>query len=203
MPYDPQSQAILEQAFLAASPTVTLHIPSGAYIINLGNMTQKNVNTGYIRRVQRAPRVTPPPTTSSTVKWQWFDDYKWVDYDQQTSAILEQAYSSGSPRVTLSHGYFGQRGGYVVDFTTMVQTRSATGYSRNVQRIGPPLARGPSSVSSTQPPLGVIPPANSISNATLTASTPISFPSGTHCLIGNFLLIVLTNLQPQCPHSTL
>ncbi|BFU21096.1 hypothetical protein KM1_000730 [Entamoeba histolytica HM-3:IMSS] len=30
-----------------------------------------------------------------SVKWQWLDDYQWVDYDKKTSSLLEKSYLEG------------------------------------------------------------------------------------------------------------
>lgn len=38
-------------------------------------------------------------------------------YDDETNVILNQAYEKKTPIVPLHHGYFGDAGGYTIDFS--------------------------------------------------------------------------------------
>jgi WWE domain len=52
----------------------------------------------------------------------------WIKYDKKSTDLLEQAHQSGA---TQCHPL----DGYTVDFSTMLQTKQATGFQRKVQRI--------------------------------------------------------------------
>jgi len=111
-------------------------------------MTQTKVSTGYVRSIKRkattksrapsaapSPATAPVPSAPSSVVWQWLDSPGWTAYDAQANAILEQAKASGQTVVALNHGFFGTQGGYTINLTTMIQTRTSTGFTRKVQRI--------------------------------------------------------------------
>jgi ABC-type branched-subunit amino acid transport system substrate-binding protein len=54
----------------------------------------------------------------------------WVKYDEDSHTNLEAAFQEQGGK-----GKFEPMAGYVVDFGTMVQTKTATGFQRNVQRL--------------------------------------------------------------------
>jgi len=68
--------------------------------------------------------------------WQWEDDHGgYTNYDEVTTNMIEAAHANGDTTCTLSHGFFGQGGGnYTIDFTNMSQTKSSTGYVRQIKR---------------------------------------------------------------------
>lgn len=97
-----------------------------------------------------------PQVFEKLVKWRWEWnasseedlDPKWKPYvpskfsffsltrfDAETIAILEEAFNNGDETVTLTHGFFGEQGGYTVNFPAMTQTKLASGYNRQLQRI--------------------------------------------------------------------
>jgi len=82
------------------------------------------------------PQTTNPPPPPSTEKpfWEWFNDSIWNPYDPETNDIVEEAYSNKVPTVALTHGFFGDSGGYTIDFTHMNQIRDSTGYARQIRR---------------------------------------------------------------------
>jgi hypothetical protein len=88
------------------------------------------------------PATTSLPTTTNTAEkavWEWFNDSTWNPYDQDTNNIIEEAYSNKVPTVALSHGFFGDSGGYTIDFTNMNQIRDTTGYARQIRRTPPAI----------------------------------------------------------------
>jgi hypothetical protein len=85
-----------------------------------------------------APR-QPPPTTERKPFWEWFNDSIWNPYDPETNDIIEEAYTNKSPTVSLNHGFFGDSGGYTIDFTNMNQIRDSTGYARQIRRTPPAI----------------------------------------------------------------
>jgi hypothetical protein len=56
--------------------------------------------------------------------------YGWIKYDNDSNTILEVAFQKQDKR-----GQFSPLPGYVVDFNTMIQTKTATGFRRGVQRL--------------------------------------------------------------------
>jgi hypothetical protein len=59
----------------------------------------------------------------------------WIKYDEDSNAKLEVAFQSG-------HGEFSPMPGYVVSLIAMTQTKSATGFQRDVQRLVEDAADG-------------------------------------------------------------
>jgi deltex-like protein len=79
-----------------------------------------------------------PGPASEVVRWSWEDDsqgiLRFIDYDDETSSIIERAFKSGVTTTNLTHGFFGQQGGYKIDFQDMTQTKTATAFVRTLQR---------------------------------------------------------------------
>jgi hypothetical protein len=89
---------------------------------------------------EKSTPVHPPvPVTSEKGAWEWFNDSLWNPYDQETNAIIEEGYSNKLPTVPLNHGFFGDSGGYTIDFTNMNQIRDTTGYTRQIRRTPPAI----------------------------------------------------------------
>jgi plastocyanin len=96
----------------------------------------------------KATATTVQPTTN--VQWCWKDETPcvmdrhdaegivgdpadcWIKYDEDSNAKLEVAFQKQG-----GHGYFSPMPGYVVSFTAMTQTKSATSFfqQRDVQRL--------------------------------------------------------------------
>jgi len=76
-------------------------------------------------------------SSSDKVIWEWKDDYGFVAYDQETTNILEVAFADGKKVIDLNHGYFGQQGGYTIDFTKNQQIKKKTNFRREIKRTGP------------------------------------------------------------------
>lgn len=90
--------------------------------------------------------LTPPSVFSgstasaigSSPLWEWNNDSSgWTAYDAQTCSLLETAHSAGTNVLDLTHSFFGQQGGYVVDFTKMTQLKKSTGFERPIRRTDP------------------------------------------------------------------
>jgi hypothetical protein len=81
----------------------------------------------------------PPPSSSDKPFWEWFNDSIWNPYDPETNDIIEEAYSNKNSTVALTHGFFGDSGGYTIDFTHMNQNRDSTGYARQIRRTPPAI----------------------------------------------------------------
>jgi hypothetical protein len=54
----------------------------------------------------------------------------WIKYDNDSSTKLETAFHKQDKK-----GQFSPLSGYIVDFNTMIQTKTATGFQRGVQRL--------------------------------------------------------------------
>jgi hypothetical protein len=99
--------------------------------------TNTNTNTPSITS-NAAPKL--PATTERKPYWEWFNDSIWNAYDPETNDIIEEAYTNKSPTVSLNHGFFGDSGGYTIDFTNMNQIRDSTGYARQIRRTPPAIS---------------------------------------------------------------
>lgn len=72
-----------------------------------------------------------PPTPGPSV-WVWQNDHASFNaYDPSASKILEDAIQAGKPSAQLKFG----SSVYVVNFSTMTQVNSRTGFSRPVRRV--------------------------------------------------------------------
>jgi len=75
-----------------------------------------------------------------TTIWEWDDsasdavEPKWTSFDNETIPMLEEAYLQGIESLDLSHGFFGNQGGYLINFHEMTQTKNASGFARQIQR---------------------------------------------------------------------
>ena len=159
--YDPNANSVLEQAFQENKGFGTCNLMNG-YRVDFTTMKQTKISTGYERDVQRVvqtgavdasigsavERMTNTVVTSEPSKiWCWKETEGkmgmhpprnivgdpancWVKFDDQASATLEAAYQSQGGRGSCS-----PIDGYTVDFAAMKQTKDATGYQRDVQRV--------------------------------------------------------------------
>lgn len=87
--------------------------------------------------------------------WEWRNQYDgWERYDNYTSTcfhvsyltelgnLIEEEHQNGAETVSLNHGFFGESGGYTIDFEQMVQYRDSSGNERQIRRVPPTLPRG-------------------------------------------------------------
>ncbi|XP_072034589.1 E3 ubiquitin-protein ligase DTX4-like isoform X2 [Amphiura filiformis] len=103
-----------------------------AYAIDFSSNRQIRLNTGKVRPIRRStfPASSAP---GKGIQWQWLDDTGWSSYDLSAGNIVEEAYAHGKSSLDLSQTNCHLP--YVVDFTSMEQTRKGTGFQRKVQRI--------------------------------------------------------------------
>ncbi|KAJ4463127.1 putative defective in Cullin neddylation protein 1 [Paratrimastix pyriformis] len=87
---------------------------------------------------------------SSDIKWEWLDDGGWIEYDAETTRIIETAYAAQQKTVVLNNGFFRAQGGYEIDFRRMTQKKKRTGFDRRVRRSGPAPGTRPSPARAQQ-----------------------------------------------------
>jgi len=106
--------------------------------------TKKTTSTSTSRSTPKKKTTTTKTNTKSPSKkniiWQWSDNSGFADYDATTIGIVESAYQQylagqAPATLTLSHGFFGSQGGYILDFSQMVQTKKATNFQRQIRRV--------------------------------------------------------------------
>eukprot|EP01125_Pyxidicula_operculata_P004533 TRINITY_DN1711_c0_g1_i3.p1 TRINITY_DN1711_c0_g1~~TRINITY_DN1711_c0_g1_i3.p1 ORF type:complete len:713 (-),score=177.87 TRINITY_DN1711_c0_g1_i3:71-2209(-) len=138
IPYDDYTSSLIEKNYEASKKTFDLShgVFSSGYTINLNTLTQTNNKTRKQRKIRRVSGVVVA-SSSTTAKWEWKDDSKWVEYDATTSDILERAFMSKQTKIRLSHGFFGAQGGYDIDLTKNEQTKISTKFKRSIRRINP------------------------------------------------------------------
>jgi hypothetical protein len=153
-PYDDSFATQLERLFLNGPSFITsAETPDGVYTVDVRKMMQKRSNTGTERRVRRL----------GSCFWAWRDVGGWVFYDTRDALAIEAAYQSRSLNpVPLRSGR------YSVSLADMKQKNLATGFEREVRRIG---IKG--AVMST--PLPSLAPALTPASAPALVPTMISF----------------------------
>jgi hypothetical protein len=154
--YDKTIGDKLEQTFQKQGGTGT-YLPLNEYRVNFSDMKQIKLTTGYERDVQRME-----------IHWCWQETpgsiYNqdqasiignpaacMVKYDRDATAKLEATFQDQG-----GTGTFSALPAYVVDFDTMSQTKTSTGYKRNVQRM--PVAANGYGTELPEEPEIVIPP---------------------------------------------
>jgi uncharacterized protein YfaS (alpha-2-macroglobulin family) len=63
------------------------------------------------------------------IVWEWFDDSKWVQYDENTSTQLEKNYKDKKSFTIKIYG-----NSYYIDFKIMKQQNESSKFQRNIQR---------------------------------------------------------------------
>jgi len=143
-PYGAAEQACLNAAQSAGQATVQLNVGPG-YIVDLQQMLQTNMKSGYQRSVRHTggtPATTPAAGATTVPRWQCLVEGTWMPYPPDLQQVLEQAHSTGQASVDfLSRG-----GSYRASFTTgkggtLVgeQINIATGFRRDISRGAPPM----------------------------------------------------------------
>jgi len=142
--YNNSSNAMLEAAFKGQGGEGTCDLGNG-YVVDFLENKQTKTSTGYVREVQRIVKVKS--ALESAKVWCWKETSGqmgkhnpsvihgnpsdcWIKYDDTANAILESAYQAQS-----AYGESSPCEGYVVNFSTMKQTKTATGFEREVQRF--------------------------------------------------------------------
>jgi len=103
---------------------------NGPYNVDFEQMLQTNNRTNFVRKMRRFTG----NATRSMATWECKVKKKWTPYDQDTSKILENAFSIGTTKVILDSGSNAINGPYVVDLVEMKQLNSKTGFSREIRR---------------------------------------------------------------------
>mmetsp|Transcript_24528 Transcript_24528/g.60146 ORF Transcript_24528/g.60146 Transcript_24528/m.60146 type:complete len:395 (+) Transcript_24528:1273-2457(+) len=145
--YDNSTNAMIEAAFKGQGGEGAFGLGNG-YVVDFLENTQTKKATGYAREVQRIVNVKSALDESESPKlWCWQETRShmgqhfasaiygnpsdcWIKYDDTANSILESAYQAQG-----ANGEVSPSGGYVVNFSTMKQTKIATGFKRNVQRV--------------------------------------------------------------------
>jgi hypothetical protein len=102
---------------------------ASVYEIDLVQMTQTNVNTGF----SRAIRCTEIAAGSDfECSWQWLDDQQdWQVFAPAHASEIAAAFSQGSTSVDIT---FPNGSVYEIDFESMRQTNKASGFSRPMRQ---------------------------------------------------------------------
>jgi hypothetical protein len=142
--YDDAANPFLESSFQDGRGHCS---PSSGYEVDFRTMKQRKVSTGFEREVQRFVVANTTSTTESSAVWCWEEtpqhmsnhpSYQIVGdpqdclvrYNQASNDALERTYQSQNGR-----GNCTPMPGYMVDLERMIQTKIATGFERNVQRL--------------------------------------------------------------------
>ena len=109
------------------------------YLVDLATMIQKNVSSGYTRKVicKEVSSVSSAKTSSAKVQWYYRDDKKnFAAYSQVNSAKLEDMYQ----KVSGARTYLQIQGQiYTFDFEDMKQVNISTKYRRDIKREEIPI----------------------------------------------------------------
>mmetsp|Transcript_24532 Transcript_24532/g.60155 ORF Transcript_24532/g.60155 Transcript_24532/m.60155 type:complete len:399 (+) Transcript_24532:1273-2469(+) len=142
--YDNSTNAMIEAAFKGQGGEGAFGLGNG-YVVDFLENTQTKKATGYAREVQRIVNVKS--ALDSPKVWCWKETQGqmgnhsssaiygnpsdcWIKYDDVANAILESAFQAQG-----TNGEISPSNGYMVNFTTMKQTKTATGFERDVQRV--------------------------------------------------------------------
>ncbi|CAJ1959374.1 unnamed protein product [Cylindrotheca closterium] len=142
--YDESANATLETAFKNQGGEGTCDLGNG-YVVDFLENKQTKKATGYVREVQRIVNVKSALERPKV--WCWKETQGqmgkhsssaiygnpsecWIKYDDTANSILESAYQAQG-----NNGETSPSKGYMVNFTTMKQTKIATGFQREVQRV--------------------------------------------------------------------
>ncbi|XP_071495239.1 E3 ubiquitin-protein ligase DTX4-like [Diadema antillarum] len=132
--YDPAVVVGLEAAY-GRDETVSLgdiEPALSSYEIDFAAMQQVRTSTGNARPIRRRELPASSPAGKG-VEWQWEDSSGWIQYDLDTSTIMEDAYNNRLPLVDLSKTKCHLP--YTVDFTQMMQIRRTSGFKRALRRV--------------------------------------------------------------------
>ncbi|CAJ1931381.1 unnamed protein product [Cylindrotheca closterium] len=142
--YDNSSNTMLETAFRNQGGEGTCDLGNG-YVVDFLENKQTKTATGYVREVQRMANVKCAMDDPKVWCWQETQGHMgkhsasaiygnpsdcWIKYDDKANSILESAYQANG-----SNGEISPSDGYMVNFTTMKQTKIATGFVRTVRRV--------------------------------------------------------------------
>ncbi|XP_069796902.1 poly [ADP-ribose] polymerase 2 isoform X2 [Narcine bancroftii] len=129
MVYSAEHAQAMAEAFRNRAPSLLLHLsPTTSLWVDLRKMVQRNVQTGFERRVRCAVR-----DEDDYYVWQWENvDRMWQPYDTETCQELERTWrSKRSGTVTCSIG----RTRYVLDPGRMRQFKSRSKEEHNMGRL--------------------------------------------------------------------
>ncbi|MDR3547318.1 MAG: hypothetical protein P4M11_03410, partial [Candidatus Pacebacteria bacterium] len=120
----------IENAYLNGDESIVLTISENEYNIDIIAMSQTNVSTNCIRKIQRVYNLQPVAPNPS-VQWIFDSDKGFCSYSSTESSRIEEAYQAKSARLELStNGYQ-----YVIDLLNMTQVNTDTKKVRKIQRI--------------------------------------------------------------------
>jgi hypothetical protein len=119
--YDTRFSDMIDKAIRDGTMVVTFSFGSSNYEINLFTMVQKNLSTGFGRRIRCSVIVDVP------IQWQWDNGGTWNDYDDSTNLQINQQ-SPNNVTVNIN----GQE--YEINPENMVQTNNSTGVFRNIRQ---------------------------------------------------------------------
>ena len=116
-------------------------IDDGIYFMDLSTMTQKNVSSGYVRKLmcKEMSSVSSAKTGSTKIQWYYRDDKKnFAAYSQADSAKIEGMYQKISRAGT--HLQIQSRI-YTFDFEDMKQVNISTKCQRDIKREETPIKK--------------------------------------------------------------
>ena len=127
--YDPQSNSLIEAAFQAKQPSITLHLFNQYYVIDLVKKTQTNKYSGATRPIRRL--TAAKQATKEEYLWWFSSDDGWSRYSPMQSAHIEKMYQV-NPKATISLKAAPYT--YIIDFQAMTQRNTTTNKVRSVER---------------------------------------------------------------------
>ncbi|XP_030830903.1 E3 ubiquitin-protein ligase DTX4 isoform X2 [Strongylocentrotus purpuratus] len=103
-----------------------------SYEIDFTAMQQYRTTSGNARPIRRRQLPGSSPAGQG-VEWQWEDNSGWIQYDLDTSTIVEDAYKQNLPSIDLSKTKCHLP--YIIDYTQMMQVRRTSGFKRKLRRV--------------------------------------------------------------------
>ncbi|XP_043914187.1 poly [ADP-ribose] polymerase 2 isoform X2 [Protopterus annectens] len=125
--YSAELNKEISEAFRSSQASLTLSLnPNTKIQVDLKKLTQKNLQTGFERRVRLGIE-----DRGICYVWEWEgDDANWVAYSAEATVALETAQRNDEKTVSLTFG----KTQYTLDLGKMVQINSKTKYRRKIRR---------------------------------------------------------------------
>ncbi|XP_041455804.1 E3 ubiquitin-protein ligase DTX1-like [Lytechinus variegatus] len=132
--YDPSVVVELEAAYGRETTLALADVDPAlsSYEIDFSAMQQYRTTSGNARPIRRRTLPGSSPAGQG-VEWQWEDNSGWIQYDLDTSTIVEDAYSKKLHSIDLSRTRCHLP--YIIDFTQMMQIRRTSGFKRKLRRV--------------------------------------------------------------------
>lgn len=150
--FDPEVAQLLRAGRSMGRDRVVYMLGKDSYEANLDTCIQKNLRTGFSRKIRWAGR------QRQQMQFQWqLKNHTWVDYDEEENEKLCDAKNAGAKSASYSARGFEYR----VDFVNMTQENMSTnaGSCRKVRIVGIDSTRVDPGPRTVRPPAGAVPEA--------------------------------------------